>query len=224
MSEQISQNKKVHFVDYAGWYQEEREELEPKIIDVIKRGELILRQEVRSFENNLAKYVGTKYAVGTSSGTDAIRLALIASGIKPGDEVITSTHTFAATVAAISQAGGVPVLADIKQEDYLIDVNSVKCLITDKTKFIIPVSLNGRVADMEELEILADEQGITIIEDSAQALGAYRNSRSSGSFGLAGCFSFFPAKTLGSLGDAGAVTTKSKSLYEKIRGRYYGLL
>jgi len=209
-------NWRVKFIDYSYWYNLEKKEIDASIVSCLNRGQLLLREEVESFERNLAEYVGTKHVVGISNCTDALRLSLIAAGINPGDEVITSAHTFSATVSAIVQAGGTPVLADIKSKDHLIDIESVKQLITPQTKFIIPVSLNGRVADLEEIELLAAEKGLTVIEDSAQGLGACRNGRMAGSFGLAGCFSFYPAKTLGALGDAGAVSTNSAEMYEKL--------
>jgi len=210
------ESRSIKFIDYSQWYNLEKKEIDQIITDCLERGQLILREEVVRFEQNLARYVGTRYAVGTSNCTDALRLALIAAGLKQGDEVITSAHTFVATVAAIVQAGGIPVLADIKHTDHLIDIESIKQLLNPRTKFIMPVSLNGRVADMEEIEVLAINNDLTVVEDAAQGLGGLRNGRMAGSFGLAGCFSFYPAKTLGSLGDAGAVTTNSKELYEKL--------
>ncbi|MBD3340630.1 MAG: aminotransferase class I/II-fold pyridoxal phosphate-dependent enzyme [Candidatus Lokiarchaeota archaeon] len=211
-----SVRRKVKFIDYSYWYNIEKEEIDAILQDCLSRGQLLLRDEVESFESNLAKYVGTKYAVATSNCTDSLRLSLTAAGIGPGDEVITSAHTFAATVAAIEQVGAEPVLADIKSDDHLIDIESVKRLITSKTRCIIPVSLNGRVADLEEIEDLAADHEILLIEDAAQGLGGYRNGRMAGSFGIAGCFSFYPAKTLGALGDAGAITTNSEDMYNKL--------
>ncbi|MBD3232465.1 MAG: aminotransferase class I/II-fold pyridoxal phosphate-dependent enzyme, partial [candidate division Zixibacteria bacterium] len=211
-----SVHRKVKFIDYSYWYNIEKKEIDAILQDCLSRGQLLLRDEVESFERNLAKYVGTKYAVATSNCTDSLRLSLTAAGIGPGDEVITSAHTFAATVAAIEQVGATPVLADIKSDDHLIDIESVKRLIASKTKCIIPVSLNGRVADLEEIEDLAADHEILLIEDAAQGLGGYRNGRMAGSFGMAGCFSFYPAKTLGALGDAGAITTNSEDIYNKL--------
>ncbi|MBD3289247.1 aminotransferase class I/II-fold pyridoxal phosphate-dependent enzyme, partial [candidate division KSB1 bacterium] len=211
-----SVHRKVKFIDYSYWYNIEKKEIDAILQDCLSRGQLLLRDEVESFERNLAKYVGTKYAVATSNCTDSLRLSLTAAGIGAGDEVITSAHTFAATVATIEQVGATPVLADIKSDDHLIDIQSVKRLIKSKTKCIIPVSLNGRVADLEEIEQLAADHGILLIEDAAQGLGGYRNGKMGGSFGLGGCFSFYPAKTLGALGDAGAITTNSETMYNKL--------
>lgn len=210
-----SLRRKVKFIDYSYWYTIEKDEIDTILQDCLSREQLLLRDEVESFESNLAKYVGTQYAVATSNCTDSLRLSLTAAGISDGDKVITSAHTFAATVAAIEQVGAMPVLADIKSDDHLIDIQSVKRLITSKTRGIIPVSLNGRVADLQEIEALAEEHGILLIEDAAQGLGGYRNGRM-GSFGVAGCFSFYPAKTLGALGDAGAITTNSEEMYNKL--------
>ena len=211
------QKRNVRFIEYADWYHREETELRPRVLKCLEQGELLLRGEVKDFETSLAAYVGTKHPVGCSNCTDALRLALVAAGICPGDEVITSAHTFAATVAAIVQTGAVPVLADIKPDDQLIDVASVKQQLTKRTRAIMPVSLNGRVADVEETEQLAKENGLLVIEDAAQGLGAYRNGRMSGSFGVAGCFSFYPAKTLGALGDAGAITTDSDDVADRLR-------
>ena len=211
------ESRRIKFIDYAYWYRLEKSRIDTLLTDCLERGQLMLRQEVEDFERDLARYVGVPYAVAVSNCTDALRLTLLAAGIQPGDEVITSAHTFAATVSAIVQAGGVPVLADIKRSDHLIDVRSIRTLITPRTRFVLPVSLNGRVADLEEIEELAQRRGLQVIEDAAQALGATRNGRMAGSFGLAGCFSFYPAKTLGALGDAGAVTTRSEELYKKLK-------
>jgi dTDP-4-amino-4,6-dideoxygalactose transaminase len=206
----------VKFIDYSYWYKIEKEQIDNLIVDCLNRGQLMLRAEVETFEKNLASYVGAQYAVGVSNCTDALRVSLVALGLKPGDEVITSAHTFAATVSTIAQAGGTPVLADIKSSDHLIDINSVEKLITKKTKGLIPVSLNGRCADLQEFEELAKKRNLFVLEDSAQGIGAKKEGKMPGSFGVGGCFSFYPAKTLGALGDAGAVTTNSKELYEKI--------
>ena len=183
---------------------------------VLSQGDLMLRQQLKDFESNLASFVGTEYAVGTSNCTDALHLSLRASGISPGDEVITVSHTFVATAAAIHHAGATPVLVDIG-DDHNMNMDLVEAAITPRTKAIIPVHLNGRLCDMEKLMALAEKHGLVVIEDSAQALGATFNGKRGGSFGLAGCFSFYPAKMLGAFGDGGAMTTNSKEMADKVR-------
>ncbi|MAH46472.1 hypothetical protein CMI37_11610 [Candidatus Pacearchaeota archaeon] len=216
---------KVPFVDFKKSYAKLRSEMLPAIDRVLGEGNLILREDVEEFEENLAKYVGTRYAVGVNSGTDALYLALRAAGVREGDEVITVSHTFIATIEAIVRVGAKPVLVDIG-EDYLMDVAQVASLITDRTRAIIPVHLSGDVCDMAALFLVAAqaEHTIHIIEDSAQALGAKSKESKAGSMGLAGCFSFYPAKLLGGYGDGGAITTNSLKMYEeikKLRNHYY---
>lgn len=207
---------KVPFVNIPKHYQNLKNELLKTTDDVLSRGDLILRKDVEDFEKNLASFVGVKYAVGLNSGTDALFLSLKAAGIKPGDEVITVAHTFAASVAVIIHCGAKPILVDVG-DDFLIDVDKVGPLINKKTKAIIPVYLNGRVCDMEKLMTLAKKHNLIIIEDAAQALGAKFDGKTAGSFGVAGCFSFYPFKILGAFGDAGALTTNDLNIAEKIR-------
>ncbi len=183
---------------------------------VLSNGDLMLRQQLEDFEANLAAFVGTKYAVGMSNCTDALHLCLRAAGIGQGDEVITVSHTFVATVEAIHHAGATPVLVDIG-DDHNINVDLVEGAVTPRTRAIIPIQLNGRVCDMEKLMAIAERYGLLVIEDSAQALGASCNGKKAGAVGLAGCFSFYPAKLLGAFGDGGAVVTNSKEMLEKLR-------
>ena len=136
---------KVPFIDYKTWYQIEKCELDKIVLKCFNEGELLLRGGVKSFQNNFANYVGTKYAIGTSNCTDALRIALSASNIGSGDEVITSAHTFAASVASICQVGATPILADIKEYDHLLDVDSIIKLITSNTKAIMPISLSAKI-------------------------------------------------------------------------------
>jgi len=190
--------------------------------DVLARGDLVYRDQLRQFEHDLSTYVGTKYAVGVSSGYHALHLSLIAADIGPGDEVIVPAHTFVASVSAVIHAGAKPILVDVTK-DYNIDVRAVEHAITPKTKAVMPVHLNGRVCDMDRLMTIAEEHDLIVIEDAAQALGATFKKRGAGSFGLAGCFSFYPFKVLGAYGDAGAVTTNDEDLAVKIgRLRYNG--
>ena len=207
---------KVPFVDYGKQYRTYEEELIGAIKRVLSKGNLILREDVRHFEQNIADYLDVRYAVGLNSGTDALYLSLLATGIKPGDEVITVAHTFVASVAVIAHCGATPILVDIG-DDYNMNVDLVEEAITPRTKAIMPVHLNGRVCDMEKLMKIASKHNLLVIEDSAQALGATFDGKKAGSFGITGCFSFYPAKTLGSFGDAGALVTDSEEIAEKAR-------
>jgi dTDP-4-amino-4,6-dideoxygalactose transaminase len=171
---------------------------------------------MEDFEKNIASFVGTKYAIGLNSGTDALYLALKATGIGPGDEVITVAHTFVASVAVIVHSGAKPILVDVG-EDFNMDMEKVEPAITKKTKAILPVHLNGRMCDMEKLMALAKKHNLFVIEDAAQAMGAKFDGKVAGSFGLAGCFSLYPFKVLGAFGDAGMMTTNDSQIAEKVR-------
>src|SRR3989344_4486177 len=207
---------KVPFVNYKLQYQNLKPEIDKTLQDVLERGDLILRSDVEEFEKSLADFLGVKYAVGVNSGTDALIFSLKAAGVKSGDEVITVSHTFFATIEAIVHNGARPVLVEVL-EDYLMDTDKIEAAITPKTKAILPVHLNGRVCDMEKIMIIAKKHNLAVIEDAAQALGAKFQGKMAGSFGKAGCFSFYPAKILGALGDAGAVTTNDEEVAKKIR-------
>lgn len=207
---------KVPFVNYPEHYRRIWDEVIGAISEVLSKGDLILRSQLRQFEENMASFVGVKHAVGLNSGTDALFLSLKAAGIGPGDEVITVAHTFVATIAVVVHCGATPVLVDVG-EDMNMDVDQVEEKISPKTRAIIPVDLNGRLCDMGKLMKIADEHDLTVVEDSAQALGATFDGKRAGSFGLTGCFSFYPAKTLGSAGDAGLLTTNRDEIDEKVR-------
>ncbi|MEF2966126.1 DegT/DnrJ/EryC1/StrS family aminotransferase [Paenibacillus sp. M1] len=181
-----------------------------------EKGVFVGGPEVAEFEKAFAAYSGTEYAVGVGNGTDALFLALKALGIGPGDEVITAANTFIATVNAIYNTGATPVLADCGP-DYVLDLEGVQALVTPRTKAVIPVHLYGLMADMPALTAWAAERGIAVVEDSAQAAGAGLNGKPAGSYGVMGCFSFYPDKNLGALGDGGAVVTSSPELAEKLR-------
>jgi dTDP-4-amino-4,6-dideoxygalactose transaminase len=201
-------NYRVPFIDPREHYRKLKPEIDAAITDTLARGDLVLRQQLRDFERNLAEFVGTKYAVGVNSCYHALHFSLLAAGVGQGDEVITVGHTFVATVSAIIHAGAKPVLIDVAS-DYNLDPDLLEAAITPRTRAIIPVHLNGRVCDMERVEVIAETYGLAVIEDAAQALGATFKGRRGGSFGLAGCFSFYPFKSLGGLGDGGAVTTNN---------------
>ena len=183
---------------------------------LIGRGSFILTPEVKDFENDWAKAVGAKYAVGVSSGTDALYLAFAALGIGVGDEVITQGNAYNASVTAILRAGAIPRFADINPETLALDANKIEPLINKKTKAILPVHLYGQACDMETVSKIAKKHKLKIVEDCAQAHLASFKGKQAGVWGDIGAFSFYPTKNLGAFGDAGAVTTNDKKIYEKI--------
>lgn len=208
---------KVRFFDYPLQFKIQEEKYMEIIKDVLSRGAYILGEDLRRFEENLARFVGCKYAVGVSSCTDALLLSLHAAGIGPGDEVISVSHTFVATIEVINFLGAKPVLVDIA-DDHNMNVDLVEEAITPRTKAIVPVHLNGRIcSNMDKLVNIASKYNLIIIEDAAQSLGATYKGKVAGTFGLAGCFSFYPAKLLGAFGDAGAIVTDDENFAEKLR-------
>lgn len=207
---------RVPFVNYPEHYRRIWDEVIYAISSALSNGDLILRDQLRQFEENVASFVGSKYALGLNSGTDAILLSLKAAEVGPGDEVITVAHTFVATVSVIVQCGAKPILVDVG-DDMNLDIEQVAKVITPKTKAIIPVHLNGRMCDMEGLMEIANEHNLLIIEDAAQAMGATFDGKGAGSFGLTGCFSFYPAKMLGAAGDGGIAVTNNEEIAERIR-------
>ncbi len=202
---------KVRFVEPDVHYRRLKTEIDATIQDVLAKGDLIYRSQLRQFEKNLAAFVGTKYAVGLNSGFHALHLSCIAAGLGPGDEVIVPAHTFVASVSAIVLTGATPVLVDVK-EDYNMDMDHAERAVTSRTKAIMPVHLNGRLCDMDRVMALARKHNLLVIEDAAQSLGATYQGKMAGSFGYAGCFSFYPFKVLGAFGDAGAITTDNEAL------------
>jgi dTDP-4-amino-4,6-dideoxygalactose transaminase len=206
----------VPFVNYPEHYRRIWDEVLGAITEVLSRGDLILRDQLRHFEENVASFVGVKYAVGLNSGTDALYLSLKAADLGPGDEVITVAHTFVASVAVIVHCGATPILVDV-DEDYNMDVGQVEKAISPRTKAIMPVHLNGRLCNMEKLMKVATKHKLIVIEDAAQALGATFDGKQAGSFGLTGCFSFYPAKILGTAGDGGLLVTDSEDVAEEVR-------
>jgi dTDP-4-amino-4,6-dideoxygalactose transaminase len=205
---------KVKFVDPGKNYQMIQEEIDAAYREVMTKGDLIMRGQLRRFEESLAAFVGTKYAVGLNSGYDALHISMIIAGVKPGDEVIVPAHTFLATASAVVNAGGKPVLVDVGK-DYNIDLNRIEEKIGSRTKGIIPVHLNGRPADMEKVMALARKHKLIVIEDACQSLGAVFLGKKVGSFGLTGCWSFYPFKILGGYGDGGAITTNDPEAARK---------
>lgn len=207
---------RVPFVNAREHYRRLKGEIDEAVIGCFTSGDLIQRSQLASFERNLADFVGVKYAVGVNSGYHALHLSLLAAGVGPGHEVITVAHTFVATVSAIVHTGATPVLVDVG-DDHNMDLGLVERAITARTKCILPVHLNGRLCDMDRLGEIAAARNIIIIEDAAQALGAKFRNRVAGSFGVAGCFSFYPFKMLGCAGDGGAVTTDDPSIARAVR-------
>jgi dTDP-4-amino-4,6-dideoxygalactose transaminase len=205
---------KVPFVNYPLHYHLMEAEINAALKEVFNGGDYIMRRQMRQFEEEIAAYVGTKYAIGLNSGTDALYFSVLGAGLGAGDEVITVAHTFVATVAAIVQCGATPVLVDVGK-DYNMDVNKLEQAITPRTKAIIPVHLNGRLCDMTKLMDIAKKHKLIVIEDAAQALGATFGGQKGGSFGITGCFSFYPAKILGCFGDGGMLVTNDKAVADK---------
>jgi dTDP-4-amino-4,6-dideoxygalactose transaminase len=207
---------KVPFVDPREHYRRLKTEIDGAISDTLSRGDLVLRHQLREFEGNLAEFVGVKFAVGVNSGYHALHFSLLAAHIGPRDEVITVGHTFVATVSAIVHVGATPVLVDVRK-DYNLDPDRLEAAITPRTRAIIPVHLNGRVCEMNRIQAIAREHDLIVIEDAAQALGADFKGQRAGSFGLTGCFSFYPFKILGGFGDGGAVTTNDPEVARVVR-------
>jgi len=207
---------KVRFVNYPRQYQQHKREFDCVFEEIMSGGDFILRRHVEEFEKRVAEYVGTKYAIGVNTGTDALYLSARALGFGPGDEVITVAHTFVATVGAIVQCGATPVLVDVT-DDFNMNVDQIEGTITSKTKGIIPVHLNGHACNMDNIMDIANKYHLRIIEDAAQALGAKFKAKRCASFGDTGVFSFYPAKVLGTAGDGGMVCTNDNGLARKIR-------
>ncbi|MBN2120918.1 MAG: DegT/DnrJ/EryC1/StrS family aminotransferase [Candidatus Omnitrophica bacterium] len=209
-------NWKVAFIDLKAQFKNLRPEILHQIKRVMKNASFILRNDVRKFEENMAAFLDIKHVIGLNSGTDALFLALKASGIGPGDEVITVAHTFVATLATIIHTGAKPTLVDV-DENFNMDWRLVEKAISHKTKAILPVHLNGRLCQMDKLKSLAKKHKLLIIEDAAQALGAAFKGKRAGAFGTAGCFSLHPMKNLGCAGDGGFVATNDKKIAQSIR-------
>jgi len=208
---------KVPFLDLKVQYRQIEAELKPVLEDIMANGAFIGGPQVEAFEKEFAAFCGGGYCVGLNSGTDALRFALMAAGVGPGDEVITVPHTFIATTEAISQAGATPAFVDIDPATCCIDVNQIQRRITSKTRAIVPVHLYGQPADMDPISEIASKHHLAVIEDACQAHGALYKGHAAGSMGTAGCFSFYPGKNLGAFGDAGAVVTGDDRLAQTIR-------
>jgi len=208
----------INLLDISPQHEPILAEIKEAIDSVLRTNRYILGPEVTQLEENVAQYSGCQYGIGVSSGTDALLIALMGLDIGPGDEVITSTFSFFATAGVIVRLGAKPVFADIEADSFNIDPHSIESLITSKTKAILPVHLYGQCADMQPINEIAARNNLAVIEDAAQAIGSeYRDNSRAGCLGTVGCFSFFPSKNLGAIGDAGMVTTNDAALADKIR-------
>jgi len=194
-----------------------RAEIDRAISKVLEKGRYIIGDDVISFEKEFANYIGVKYGIGVGSGTEAIHIALKACNIGPDDEVITVSHTAVATVAAIEQCGATPIFVDIDPNSFTIDFTKIEEVITEKTRAIIPVHIYGQPAELNPIVNIAKKHKLFLIEDCAQAHGAEYYGKKVGSIGDIGCFSFYPTKNLGAIGDGGMVVTNNFELAEKIR-------
>ncbi len=208
---------KVPLLDLQAQYATIREELDAALMEVVESCRFVLGPHVQSFEEEVAAYCGTRYAIGVASGTDALLISLRALGVGPGDEVITVAYTFFSTAGVISRLGAVPVFVDVDPKTYNINPDLIAEKITPRTKAIMPVHLFGQCAEMDPILALAERHGLKVVEDAAQAIGAQYHGRKAGSMGHLGCFSFFPSKNLGGMGDGGMVTSDDPELAELVR-------
>ncbi len=213
----VNQSMAVPALDLKGQYATIKEEIEPVIQELLESQGFVLGPQVAGLESEIASYCGTDHAVGCASGSDALLLPLMAKGIGPGDEVITTPYTFFATAGAIWRLGARPVFVDIDPKTYNIDPSKIESAITSKTRAIIPVHLYGQVAEMDRILEIARHHNLFVLEDAAQAIGASYRGQKAGSIGDAAAFSFYPSKNLGAFGDAGMVTTNDPELAKTIR-------
>jgi dTDP-4-amino-4,6-dideoxygalactose transaminase len=207
----------IPLLDLQAQYAPLRDEIVAAVTRVCDSQRYIMGPEVTAFEEEIASIIGVRHAVSLSSGTDALLVALMALDIKPGDEVITSTYSFFATAGAIARVGARPVLVDIDPVTFNINPAAIPAVITQRTKAILPVHLYGLSADMDPILAVGERHGIPVIEDAAQAIGSTYKGRAVGGIGMAGCFSFFPSKNLGALGDAGLLTTEDAAFAQRAK-------
>lgn len=206
----------IPLCDVTAQFDELSDEITAAIEAVARGGRYILGPNVKAFESEIAEFTNCEHAAGVGSGTDALHLALRALGIGPGDEVITSPFTFIATTEAILMVGATPVFVDIDPKTFNIDASQIEAKITPQTKAVLPVHIYGQPCDMDTIMSIAEKHDLHVVEDCAQAIGAKWKGKSVGSFGDAGCFSFFPSKNLGGIGDGGMVTSNSTQVYERV--------
>jgi len=207
----------VPLLDLKAQYATIKPAVDAAIAEVMESQHFILGPKVEQCEKAIAQYSGCSHAVGVSSGSDALLACLMAEGIGPGDEVITTPYTFFATVGAIARVGATPIFVDIDPATYNLDASQIRDQVTGKTRAIIPVHLYGQMADMDAVMRVSEERDLVVIEDAAQAIGAERNGRRAGSIGHYGCFSFFPSKNLGAAGDGGMVVTSDAARAERLK-------
>jgi len=213
----------IPLVDLKGQTGKIKTQIMEKFSDLLDSCQFVLGAEVGKFEEEFAKYIGSKFSIGLGSGTEALHLAVRAAEIGPGDEVLVPANTFIATAIGVTLAGATPVFVDVTESDFLIDFNDAEKKVTAKTKAIIPVHLYGRMVDPAKMLSFSANHKLFLIEDAAQSHGAEINGRRAGTVGKIGCFSFFPGKNLGAFGDAGGVTTEDPALHEKLMAlRNYG--
>lgn len=206
----------VPFFDLQAQYRTIQDAVEASVLDVLRSQSFILGPRVAAFEAACAEACDVPHAVGVSSGTDALLLALTALGVGPGDEVVTTPFTFFATVGAIARVGARPVFADIEPESFQLDPEAFQAAVTPRTRAVVPVHLFGRCAPMDRILAIAGAHGIAVVEDAAQAIGSTYQGRRAGSMGDVGCFSFFPTKNLGGAGDGGLVTCRDAALHDRL--------
>jgi dTDP-4-amino-4,6-dideoxygalactose transaminase len=209
----------VPLLDLKAQYATIKPAVDAAIAEVLQSQHFILGPKVEQCEEAIAQYSGCAYGVGVSSGSDALLACLMAEGIGPGDEVITTPYTFFATVGAIARVGATPVFVDIDPATCNLDTSQIAHQVTRRTKAIMPVHLYGQMADMEAVMRVSEKHGLVVIEDAAQAIGAERNGRRAGSIGHYGCFSFFPSKNLGAAGDGGMIVTSDAARAERLKAQ-----
>ena len=207
----------IPYLDLKAQYLTIKDEIDFAIRDVVESCHFVLGEQVEAFESEFAKFCGTEYALGVNSGTSALHLALLAAGVKAGDEVITVSDTFVATAAAICYTGAIPVFVEIDPRSYTMDPAKIKAAITPRTKVVMPVHLYGGCADMDSINEIAARHNLIVIEDAAQAHGADYRGRRAGGLSSIACFSFYPGKNLGAFGEGGAVTTNNPDYAKRIQ-------
>lgn len=207
----------IPFIDLKAQYEAIKPQVQARINRVLEHGQYVMGPEVAELEERLAAYVGVKHCISASSGTDTLLIALMALGVGPGDEVITTPFTFIATAEMIALLGATPIFVDINAQTYNIDPTKIEAVITTKTKAIMPVSLYGQCADMDAINVIADKHGLPVIEDAAQSFGATYKGRKSCALSTIGSTSFFPSKPLGAYGDGGALFTNDDGIAKAMK-------